>query len=128
VVSPWHSNRSEQQLRGQAKKTSFATSTFSLNFPDVRCIEKDVLDLSVHCDNLEPVEILTAGFPCQPFSVAGEKLRFQDERGLLFLHIIRIIREFGRNKPKMLLLENIKNLKHHDRGRTFKFGETRQNG
>jgi len=61
-----------------------------------------VLDLSVHGDNLEPVDILTAGFPCQPFSVAGEKLGFQDERGLLFLHISRIIREFGRKKPKML--------------------------
>jgi DNA (cytosine-5)-methyltransferase 1 len=74
----------------------------------------------VHGDHLEPVDILTAGFPCQPFSVAGEKLGFQDDRGLLFLHIIRIIREFGREKPKMLLLENVKNLKHHDRGRTFK--------
>jgi DNA (cytosine-5)-methyltransferase 1 len=103
-----------------SEKDKFATSTFRLNFPNVRCIEKDVLDLSVHGDNLEPVDILTAGFPCQPFSVAGEKLGFQDERGLLFLHIIRIIREFGRNKPKMLLLENVKNLKHHDRGRTFK--------
>ncbi len=56
----------------------------------------------------------------EPFSVAGEKLGFQDERGLLFLHIIRIIREFGKDKPKILLLENVKNLKSHDKGRTFK--------
>ncbi|MGH9740517.1 MAG: DNA cytosine methyltransferase [Candidatus Acidiferrales bacterium] len=73
----------------------FAVQTFKLNFPHIRCIEKDVQQLSVHSDNLEPVDILTAGFPCQPFSVAGEKLGFQDERGLLFLHIIRIIQEFG---------------------------------
>jgi DNA (cytosine-5)-methyltransferase 1 len=103
-----------------SEKDKFATKTFKLNFPGVRCIEKDVSDLSVHGENLEPVDILTAGFPCQPFSVAGDKLGFRDERGLLFLHIIRIIREFGRSKPKMLLLENVKNLKHHDKGRTFK--------
>ena len=103
-----------------SEKDKFATKTFRLNFPKVRCIEKDVLDLSVHGDKLEPVDILTAGFPCQPFSVAGDKLGFQDERGLLFLHIIRLIREFGREKPRMLLLENVKNLKHHDKGRTFK--------
>jgi DNA (cytosine-5)-methyltransferase 1 len=103
-----------------SEKDKFATQTFKLNFPHVRCIEKDVLNLSVHGDKLEPVDILTAGFPCQPFSVAGDKLGFQDDRGLLFLHIIRIIREFGRAKPKMLLLENVKNLKSHDRGRTFK--------
>jgi DNA (cytosine-5)-methyltransferase 1 len=102
------------------ERDKHATATFTLNFPQVRCIDKDVQDLSVHGDKLEPVDILTAGFPCQPFSVAGEKLGFQDERGLLFLHIIRIIREFGRNKPKMLLFENVKNLRFHDRGRTFK--------
>jgi len=103
-----------------SEKDKFATQTFKLNFPNIRCIERDIQNLSVHGDRLEPVDILTAGFPCQPFSVAGEKLGFQDERGLLFLHIIRIIREFGRAKPKMLLLENVKNLKHHDKGRTFR--------
>ena len=102
------------------EKDKFAAESFTLNFPNIRCIEKDISELSVHGDGLEPVDILTAGFPCQPFSVAGDKLGFKDERGLLFLHIIRIIREFGRHKPKMLLLENVKNLKSHDRGRTFK--------
>src|SRR5580658_7102798 len=102
------------------EKDKFATKTFKLNFPNVRCIDRDVQDLSVHGDELEPVDILTAGFPCQPFSVAGDKLGFKDERGLLFLHIIRIIREFGANKPRMLLFENVKNLRSHDRGRTFK--------
>ena len=102
------------------EKDKFAIQTFRINFPHIRCIEKDEQNLTVHGDHLEPVDILTAGFPCQPFSVAGEKLGFQDERGLLFLHIIRIIREFGKNKPKILLLENVTNLKSHDRGRTFK--------
>lgn len=102
------------------EKDRFAAETFRLNFPDVRYIEKPVEDLSVHGDRLPPVDILTAGFPCQAFSIAGEKKGFEDSRGLLFLHIVRIIREFGKNKPKILLLENVKNLKAHDKGRTFK--------
>lgn len=101
-------------------KDRFAGETFRLNFPHVRYIEKPVEDLSVHGDRLSSVDVLTAGFPCQAFSIAGEKKGFNDPRGLLFLHIVRIIKEFGRNKPKVLLLENVKNLKAHDRGRTFK--------
>lgn len=98
----------------------FAVETFELNFPTVRCIHKDVERLTVRGDKLEPVDILTAGFPCQPFSVAGEKLGFKDERGMLFLEIIRILREFGRQKPGILLLENVRNFRSHDKGRTFK--------
>src|SRR5258708_1409568 len=102
------------------EKDRFAVDTFELNFPQVRCVEKGIEELSVKGDRLEPVDILTAGFPCQPFSVAGEKLGFEDERGLLFLDIIRILREFGKNKPAILLLENVKNFRTHDAGRTFK--------
>jgi DNA (cytosine-5)-methyltransferase 1 len=98
----------------------YASTTYRLNNPDVRQIEKSVQDLSVKGDLLEEVDILTAGFPCQPFSVAGSKLGFEDVRGLLFLDIIRIIKEFGQKKPKVLLLENVKNLKTHDKGKTFK--------
>jgi len=102
------------------EKDPFAAETFRLNFPEVRLIHKPIEALTVALDTLPPVDVLTAGFPCQPFSIAGEKLGFQDERGLLFLHIIRLLREFGRDKPKVLLLENVKNLKSHDRGRTFR--------
>jgi len=83
-------------------------------------IQKPIEDLSVFSDKLESVDVLTAGFPCQPFSVAGDKLGFHDERGMLFLHIIRLIKEFGRKKPKVLLLENVRNLRDHDKKRTFK--------
>jgi DNA (cytosine-5)-methyltransferase 1 len=74
------------------EKDRFAVETFRLNFPGVRLIHKPIEDLTVEGDRLEPVEVLTAGFPCQPFSVAGERLGFDDNRGLLFLHIIRLIK------------------------------------
>ncbi|MDB4876950.1 MAG: (cytosine-5-)-methyltransferase [Gemmatimonadetes bacterium] len=98
----------------------FAVETFRLNFPTVRCVHKPVEDLTVRGDKLEPVDILTAGFPCQPFSVAGDKLGFKDVRGMLFLEIIRILREFGKKKPAILLLENVRHFRTHDKGRTFK--------
>jgi DNA (cytosine-5)-methyltransferase 1 len=98
----------------------FARDTFTLNFPDVRHIHKPIQDLSVAADRLEPVEVLTAGFPCQPFSVAGDKLGFQDKRGTLFLHIIRLLEEFGSTRPKVLLLENVQYFRNHDKGRTFR--------
>jgi DNA (cytosine-5)-methyltransferase 1 len=102
------------------EQDKFAAETFRLNFPHIRYLNKPVEELSVRGDSLEPVDVLTAGFPCQPFSVAGEKRGMKDERGLLFLHIIRIIKEFGHRKPKVLLLENVKHFKAHDKGRTFK--------
>lgn len=102
------------------EKDKFAAETFRLNFPKIRYLNKPIEELFVKEDQLEPVDVLTAGFPCQPFSIAGNKLGFKDDRGLLFLHIIRIIEEFGSQKPKILLLENVRNLKAHDKGRTFK--------
>lgn len=102
------------------EKDPYAKQTFEANFPHIRYIHKAIEELSVKADELQPVDILTAGFPCQPFSIAGEKKGFQDERGLLFLHIIRLIREFGAKKPKILFLENVRNFRSHDKGRTFK--------
>lgn len=62
-------------------------------------------------------DILVAGFPCQAFSQAGKKLGFEDTRGTLFFDVARIIKA---KRPKMFLLENVKNLKSHDKGRTYK--------
>ena len=61
-------------------------------------------------------DILLAGFPCQPFSIAGKGLGFEDTRGTLFFNIAEILRE---KRPKAFLLENVKRLTTHDKGRTF---------
>lgn len=63
-------------------------------------------------------DILCAGFPCQPFSISGNRKGFDDDqgRGKLFFNIITIIHE---HFPKMVLLENVKNLEKHDNGRTL---------
>jgi DNA (cytosine-5)-methyltransferase 1 len=103
------------------EKDKNAVETFRANFDEsVRSIHKPIEELNVKDDGLEPVDILTAGFPCQPFSIAGGARGFDDDRGLLFLHIIRLLKEFGNRRPKVLLLENVGNFKSHDRGRTFK--------
>lgn len=97
----------------------FAARTYRANHPDTRLYEKPIESLSVLHDSLEPVDILTAGFPCQPFSVAGSKLGFSDPRGRAFFEIIRLLKEFGKNRPKILLLENVPGLLFHDGGASF---------
>lgn len=62
-------------------------------------------------------DILCAGFPCQPFSICGKKMGFEDTRGTLFFEICKIIKE---KNPKVVLLENVKHLTKHDGGKTFK--------
>lgn len=62
-------------------------------------------------------DILCAGFPCQPFSISGKQKGFMDTRGTLFFDIARIA-DF--HKPKIIFLENVKNLKSHNNGKTFK--------
>jgi DNA (cytosine-5)-methyltransferase 1 len=65
----------------------------------------------------EKFEILCGGFPCQAFSIAGKRQGFADTRGTLFFDIEQIIEK---HKPKVVFLENVKNLVSHDKGNTFK--------
>lgn len=97
----------------------FAIQTYELNFPRTRMLGKPIQELSVIADRLESVDVMIGGFPCQPFSVAGSKLGFNDPRGRLFFEVVRLVREFGPDRPKILLLENVPYLLNHDRGRTF---------
>lgn len=62
-------------------------------------------------------DILVAGFPCQAFSIAGKRLGFQDTRGTLFFDVCRVLKA---KRPKAFMLENVKNLRSHDHGKTFK--------
>lgn len=71
---------------------------------------------NVEPKNIPDFDIICGGFPCQPFSQAGFKKGFQDERGNLFFHIAEIIKT---KKPKAFFLENVRHLFKHDDGKTF---------
>lgn len=75
---------------------------------------KDITDLQV--DEIPAHDILTGGFPCQPFSIAGHQAGFQDERSNVFWKILSII---DHHQPRCLILENVKNLVTHDNKKTF---------
>ena len=63
-------------------------------------------------------DVLVAGFPCQPYSIAGLRKGLKDARGQVFLEIIRILKS---SKPQAFLLENVKGMRSHDGGRTFEY-------
>ena len=76
---------------------------------------KDIQNINVKKE-IPKIYILTAGFPCQPFSIAGEQKGFEDKRSNIFWKSIDIMKI---HKPKVVILENVKNLKSHDNGNTF---------
>ena len=73
--------------------------------------------ININDVNIPKSDILTGGFPCQPFSIAGLQKGFDDERSNVFWKILSIIKN---NSPSIVILENVKNLQSHDDGKTFK--------
>lgn len=71
----------------------------------------------IKCETLPKFDILIAGFPCQTFSVIGRKDGFSDDRGQIIFHLARILEE---TQPKCFLLENVKGLVTHDKGKTLR--------
>lgn len=95
----------------------YASKTFRENFSGTSFFEEDIRNLDTErIKFLGETNILTAGFPCQPFSIAGNRLGFKDSRGSLFFEIIRIIKEL---QPMVILFENVKTIKTHDNKKTF---------
>ena len=101
----------------------FAQQTYHANFPDNRPIAGDIRE--VDPEDIPDHDVLVAGFPCQPFSIAGVSKKnalgrahgFLDEtQGTLFFDVLRILMH---HRPAAFMLENVKNLKSHDKGRTF---------
>lgn len=90
-----------------------AVTTYKANFKDSH-IFGDIKQIDEN--DVPDHDVLLAGFPCQPFSQAGLKKGFTDTRGTLFFDIERILIA---KQPKAFLLENVKQLKGHDKGRTF---------
>jgi DNA-methyltransferase (dcm) len=105
-----------QELGGKCVFTSewdaFAQKTYRFNFGEQP--EGDIT--KIKSNDIPDFDILLGGFPCQPFSQAGLHKGFSDTRGTLFFEIERIIND---KRPDAFLLENVKQLKGHDKGRTF---------
>ena len=94
-------------------KKAFLTYNKNFDAPAV-----DIRDLTkIDANEIPEFNVLTGGFPCQPFSRAGLEKGFEDTRGTLFFNIADIIQT---HKPHSFLLENVKGLLGHDKGHTFR--------
>lgn len=101
----------------------YAQKTYAANFPGGHAINGDITQIDEN--DIPDHDVLLGGFPCQPFSIAGVSKKnalgrahgFEDEtQGTLFFDVARII---AKKRPRAFLLENVKNLQSHDKGRTF---------
>ena len=105
-----------EELGGECVFTSewdkFSKKTYAVNFGEIP--EGDITQISAK--DILGHDVLLAGFPCQSFSQAGLKKGFMDTRGTMFFEIQRIL---CHHRPKAFLLENVKQLRGHDKGRTL---------
>ncbi len=106
-----------QELNGKCVFSSefnyYAQKTYELNFGEVPFGDITKLNLDI----IPKHDVLTAGFPCQPFSISGKMKGFEDTRGTLIYSVLQIIEK---RQPKVVFLENVKHLLYHDKGRTLK--------
>ena len=93
----------------------FACVTYRHNFGSGFLSEGDIRE--INHTTIPDIDILTAGFPCQPFSIMGKQQGFADPRGTMYFEILRVI---DAKNPQIVFLENVKNLVQHDKGRTIK--------
>lgn len=96
----------------------YAVQTYNLNFKHA-AVCRDINEINL--DEIPEHDVLIGGFPCQPFSMMGKEKGFDDQRGTLFFRVVEIIenqRERG-HQPKILVLENVRNLMAHNKGKTF---------
>lgn len=99
---------------GACEIDKFARDVFEKHFPNIP-LHKDAT--KINPKDLPDFDLLVAGFPCQAFSIAGKRRGFEDTRGTLFFEIARIAQE---KRPQYLLLENVKGLLSHERGKTVR--------
>lgn len=103
----------EHECVGFSEIDKYAVQIYKKHFPN----HKNYGDITkINPSELPDFDLLVGGFPCQAFSIAGKRGGFDDTRGTLFFEIARIVRE---KQPRLLLLENVKGLLSHDKGRTF---------
>ncbi len=96
------------------EKDAAACKTYRHNFGNEYLVEGDINKIDK--TQIPHFDVLTAGFPCQPFSLAGPHKGFEDKRGHLFFQIVEVAKIA---RPKIIFLENVANLIDHDNGRTF---------
>ena len=100
-------------MSSEIKKS--AIKVYENYFKDIESVKGDIS--KIPSSSIPDFDYLLAGFPCQPFSHAGNRLGFSDTRGTLFFEIERIIND---KKPRGFILENVEGLVNHDKGRTLK--------
>lgn len=92
-----------------------ARETYTVNHPDTPLDGRDIHEVSP--DEIPDADVIMGGFPCQAFSIAGYRKGFEDDRGDLFFELLKMIKA---KKPRVIFIENVKNLVTHDHGNTFK--------
>lgn len=114
-------NQISSNCIGFSEIDKYASKTYKSNYDTVD--EVELGDIEAFTSNINSIkelpdfDWLSGGFPCQAFSMMGEQKGFKDDRGNIFYTIIDILTV---KQPKYVLLENVRNIKNHDKGRTYK--------